>query len=90
MTITIDAAKAGFTREDLRLSLEKDNIESRPLWKPMHLQPVFKDCNYYGSTVSEDLFRDGLCLPSGSNLTINDLDRIASNIKKMCRFDFHI
>jgi dTDP-4-amino-4,6-dideoxygalactose transaminase len=88
--ITIDAAKAGFTREDLRLSLEKDNIESRPLWKPMHLQPVFKDCNYYGSTVSEDLFRDGLCLPSGSNLTINDLDRIASNIKKMCRFDFHI
>jgi dTDP-4-amino-4,6-dideoxygalactose transaminase len=80
--IIIDASKAGFTREDLRLSLEKENIESRPLWKPMHLQPIFKDCAYYGASVSEDLFRDGLCLPSGSNLTENDLERIATSIKK--------
>ena len=88
--INIDAAKTGFTREDSRLSLEKENIESRPLWKPMHLQPVFKDCNYYGAAVSEDLFRDGLCLPSGSNLTTNELDRISTCIKKKCKFDFHI
>ncbi len=81
--ILIDASKTGFTREDLRRSLEKDNIESRPLWKPMHLQPVFKDCAYYGATVSEDLFRDGLCLPSGSNLSANDLERIVTSMNKI-------
>jgi len=71
--ILIDPNTKGFTREDLRLHLEKSNIESRPLWKPMHLQPVFNDCPYYGSGVTETLFKNGLCLPSGSNLT--DLDR---------------
>ena len=71
--ILIDPNTTGFTREDLRLHLEKNNIESRPLWKPMHLQPVFKEAAYYGGTVSESLFEKGLCLPSGSNLT--DLDR---------------
>lgn len=81
--ITINEEKTGFSSEDLRLALEKDNIESRPLWKPMHLQPVFKDCDYYGATVSEDLFNKGLCLPSGSNLSKNDLERIANSIKKI-------
>lgn len=74
--IIVDETKAGFSREDLRLSLWEDNIESRPLWKPMHLQPVFKDCVYYGGSVSETLFERGLCLPSGSNLTKEDRIRI--------------
>ncbi len=59
--------------ENLRLHLEKENIESRPLWKPMHLQPIFKEAPYYGGAVSETLFKNGLCLPSGSNLTENEL-----------------
>jgi dTDP-4-amino-4,6-dideoxygalactose transaminase len=67
-------------REALRLFLEKDNIESRPLWKPMHLQPVFKKSPYYGSKVSESLFERGLCLPSGSNLKESDRERILNNI----------
>ena len=68
--------KAGFTPEELRLALEKDNIESRPLWKPMHLQPVFKNYPFYGSKISENLFKKGLCLPSGSNLTTKQKQRI--------------
>ena len=67
-------------REALRLALEKENIESRPLWKPMHLQPIFKDYPYYGQKVAEDLFNNGLCLPSGSNLSEEDKVRIAENI----------
>jgi dTDP-4-amino-4,6-dideoxygalactose transaminase len=66
----------GKTREDLRLILEKANIESRPLWKPMHLQPVFKSYPYYGDNVAEDLFNKGLCLPSGSNLSQDEKNRI--------------
>ena len=66
----------GKTREDLRMALEKENIESRPLWKPMHLQPVFQQYPYYGGLVAEHLFEDGLCLPSGSNLTVLDRERI--------------
>lgn len=66
----------GITREDVRLALEKENIESRPLWKPMHLQPVFEGCTFYGDGVSEKLFEQGLCLPSGSNLTDADFERI--------------
>ena len=66
----------GKTREDLRLALEQENIESRPLWKPMHLQPIFEKYPYYGSIVSETLFEFGLCLPSGSNSTENEIDRI--------------
>lgn len=74
-TILIDPEVTnGITREDLRLYLEKNNIESRPLWKPMHMQPVFEKYPYYGNKISENLFRDGLCLPSGSNLT--DADRL--------------
>lgn len=67
-------------REEIRLHLLKENIESRPLWKPMHLQPVFKDCPHFTNGVSEDLFQRGLCLPSGSNLTDQDLNRIVENI----------
>lgn len=66
----------GITRETIRLALEKENIESRPLWKPMHLQPVFKNAVFYGDGTSEELFNNGLCLPSGSNLTDEDFDRI--------------
>ncbi len=68
-------------REALRLALEKENIESRPLWKPMHLQPIFEKYPYYGNSVSEDLFTKGLCMPSGSNLTEKDKIRIEQNIK---------
>lgn len=69
------------TRESLRLALEKENIESRPLWKPMHLQPIFKDAPRYLNGVSEELFDRGLCLPSGSNLSKEELDRVISAIK---------
>ena len=62
--------------EELRLLFEKENIETRPLWKPMHLQPIFKDAAYYGGNISEELFKNGLCLPSGSNLLGHDKERI--------------
>jgi dTDP-4-amino-4,6-dideoxygalactose transaminase len=79
--ITIDASKTnGITAETLLLALDAENIESRPLWKPMHLQPIFSNYPYYGSNVAENLFENGLCLPSGSNLTNNDRERIASVI----------
>lgn len=74
-TIIVDPA-SGVNREKLRLELEKDNIESRPLWKPMHLQPVFEDAPFYGDGTSERLFEHGLCIPSGSNLTHDDLERV--------------
>ena len=68
-------------REKIRLALAEENIESRPLWKPMHLQPVFKDFPAYTNGTSEELFEKGLCLPSGSNLSQNDLERIVKEIK---------
>lgn len=68
----------GKTREELRLALEKGNIESRPLWKPMHLQPIYEKYPYYGKNIAEDLFENGLCLPSGSNLTDDDRSRIVN------------
>ncbi|HBK83906.1 MAG TPA: pyridoxal phosphate-dependent aminotransferase, partial [Flavobacterium sp.] len=67
-------------REALRLALENENIESRPLWKPMHLQPLFESYPYYGNNVAESLFENGLCLPSGSNLKPADLVRIKNTI----------
>lgn len=74
-TILIDTELTnGIDREDLRLAFEAENIESRPLWKPMHLQPIFASYPYYGTTIAEKLFKKGLCLPSGSNL--NDADRL--------------
>ena len=81
--VIIDSEITGFTSQELRLQLEKENIESRPLWKPMHLQPIFKDCAYYGSSISEVLFKNGLCLPSGSNLTEADRARIKTTIRKL-------
>ena len=81
-TILIDSAKAGVTREQIRLALEKKNIECRPLWKPMHLQPIFASSLYFGKSVAKNLFEMGLCLPSGSNLRPEDLDAIVSNINK--------
>jgi dTDP-4-amino-4,6-dideoxygalactose transaminase len=75
----------GISRETLRLALEAANIESRPLWKPMHLQPIFCKYPYYGSNISETLFNNGLCLPSGSNLSEADLDRIKSVVLKLFR-----
>ena len=75
--ITIDPSLTnGITNETVRLAFEAENIESRPLWKPMHLQPIFEKYPYYGSTVAETLFENGLCLPSGSNLTDSDRERI--------------
>jgi dTDP-4-amino-4,6-dideoxygalactose transaminase len=67
-------------REKLRLYLEKQHIESRPLWKPMHLQPVFKKYQHFGTGLSEELFNKGLCLPSGSNLDTYDKIRISKTI----------
>ncbi len=83
--IIVDQTITGFSREDLRLSLLEDNIESRPLWKPMHLQPVFENTDYYGTDVSEKLFNDGLCLPSGSNLTADDRNRIQEAVHKLLK-----
>ena len=73
----------GISREDVRLALEKENIECRPLWKPMHLQPLFAEARHYGSNYSEELFDLGLCLPSGSNLTDNQKQRIANQLKNV-------
>jgi dTDP-4-amino-4,6-dideoxygalactose transaminase len=69
-------------REKIRLALEAENIESRPLWKPLHLQPIFKDCKSYLNGTSEKLFEIGLCLPSGSDLSTNNLELITTLIKK--------
>ncbi|WP_367773657.1 DegT/DnrJ/EryC1/StrS family aminotransferase [Flavobacterium sp. WC2421] len=78
-TILVDSEKTnGITNENIRVSLEEENIESRLLWKPMHLQPVFSNFSYYGKNVSETLFYNGLCLPSGSALSEEDRSRIKS------------
>jgi dTDP-4-amino-4,6-dideoxygalactose transaminase len=79
--ILIDPPRFGATNEDVRLALEEENIESRPLWKPMHLQPVFRNCRIRGGSVSEEIFRCGLCLPSGSGLAIHELNRIATIVR---------
>ena len=83
--ITVEPEEAGFTRENVRLALDADNIESRPLWKPMHLQPVFKDAPYYGNGTSKRLFEIGLCLPSGPTVTDEDIVRVSLVIKKLVR-----
>lgn len=84
--VLIDPTKSGgFTNETIRILLENEAIESRPLWKPMHLQPVFSSAPYYGGSVSENLFDKGLCLPSGSNLDDSDRERIKSALLKGMR-----
>lgn len=85
-TVLIDPAQTdGITRETLRLALEKENIECRPLWKPMHMQPVFADAPFYGDGTAERLFENGLCLPSGSNLTQDEFGRIAEGLDQVFR-----
>jgi dTDP-4-amino-4,6-dideoxygalactose transaminase len=82
--VLIDPEKTGgISREDVRLALEADGIESRPLWKPMHLQPVYSGTKFYGTGVCEELFEKGLCLPSGSNLTEEEWSRIFASLDKI-------
>jgi pyridoxal phosphate-dependent aminotransferase EpsN len=80
--VTIDPEKFGANREDVGKALEAENIEARPVWKPMHLQPVFAECACFGGAVSEDLFARGLCLPSGSSLTGADLQRVVETVRE--------
>lgn len=83
-TILVEDKKGGrVDREVIRLALEDENIEARPLWKPMHLQPVFEKFPFYGKGVSQSLFMKGLCLPSGSNLTNEDLNRVVRKVKSV-------
>lgn len=79
--LQVNPSEAGVDREELRCLLDAEGIESRPLWKPMHLQPVFADCPYYGAHVSETLFDRGLCLPSGPLVEQPDIERIARIIR---------
>jgi pyridoxal phosphate-dependent aminotransferase EpsN len=79
--LTVATEAFGADREYIRLQLAKQQIEARPVWKPLHLQPVFSECECIGGEVGEDLFVRGLCLPSGSNLTDEDLERVISVIK---------
>ena len=78
--ILVDSKITGFTREDLRIKMDEEQIETRPLWKPMHLQPVFANVPMYVNGVSEALFNDGLCLPSGPMCTDEDIRRVANVI----------
>lgn len=79
----VDPAAFGATREDIRLALEEENIEARPLWKPMHLQPVFAPARRRGGDVSQRLFEHGLCLPSGSALSEGDLHRVVRVVTRV-------
>ena len=81
--ITVDPQETGVDREAIREALEAENIEARPVWKPMHLQPVFAAHPKFGGAVAEDLFEHGLCLPSGSNLSEAELQRVASAILRL-------
>ncbi|NOZ70959.1 MAG: aminotransferase class I/II-fold pyridoxal phosphate-dependent enzyme [Chloroflexi bacterium] len=81
--VTIDPAVFGVSREDVRLALEAADIESRPLWKPMHVQPVFRECEFVGNGVAEDIFEKGLCLPSGTAMTEAELNRVVAVIREL-------
>jgi dTDP-4-amino-4,6-dideoxygalactose transaminase len=80
--ILIDPAVFGATPEQVRLALDAENIESRPVWKPMHMQPVFRDCSVRGGAVSEGLFEHGLCLPSGTAMTVSDIERVVATLRQ--------
>lgn len=84
-SLTIDRAEYGATAAQLHAAMEGENIESRPIWKPMHLQPVFAQCATFGGSVSEQIFAQGLCLPSGSALSEDELDRIANVVREVAR-----
>jgi dTDP-4-amino-4,6-dideoxygalactose transaminase len=81
--LTIDPQAFGADREQIRLALAEAQIEARPVWKPLHMQPVFKDSECFGGEVAEDLFDRGLCLPSGSNLSDEELNRVIEAIVKL-------
>ncbi|MEO1670688.1 MAG: DegT/DnrJ/EryC1/StrS family aminotransferase [Cyanobacteria bacterium J06631_2] len=81
--LTFEPELGGIEREEIRLRLLEQQIETRPVWKPMHLQPIFRDCECFNNGVAEDLFQKGLCLPSGSNLTEENLKRVTAEIKRM-------
>ncbi len=83
--IQVDAERFGASPEEIRLALEAENIESRPVWKPMHLQPVFRECAMFGGSVSERLFANGLCLPSGTAMTEDDFLRVVRTIRHCAR-----
>lgn len=80
-TILIDP-KCGITPDEIRIALNEENIETRLLWRPMHMQPIYKDAPYYGGDVCEKLFKQGLCLPSGSSLTDSDIKRVIEALRK--------
>ena len=81
-TILIDP-KCGITPDEVRIALNEENIETRLLWRPMHMQPIYKDAPYYGGDVCEKLFEQGLCLPSGSSLTDSDIKRVIEALRKV-------
>jgi dTDP-4-amino-4,6-dideoxygalactose transaminase len=82
--VLIDPDRYGATREDIRVALEEQDIESRPTWKPLHLQPLFADTRVIGGDVAARIFDQGLCLPSGSSLTDTDIDRVVGVIERLC------
>lgn len=84
--LTVDPKRAGTNREKIRKALEKKNIEARPIWKPMHLQPVFKGAEYYGRGICDRLFREGLCLPSGSGMSDVEREKVIDVMKKCFRY----
>jgi len=86
--LTIDPEEFGATREEVRLALEAENIESRPAWKPLHMQPVFAGCRSRGGAVARELFERGLCLPSGSSLTDADRERVVGIVREVHRASF--
>ncbi len=81
--ITVDKGKTGITADAIRIELEKESIESRLLWKPMHMQPVFAGAPYYGEGVSDKLFDIGLCIPSGSSLSDEQITNVAGKIARL-------
>ncbi len=83
--LTVDPVAFGASREEIRLALEAENIEARPVWKPMHMQPIFAGYEAVGGVVAETLFEQGLCLPSGSNLTTGDLERVVAIVRALHR-----
>ncbi|MGH7648808.1 MAG: DegT/DnrJ/EryC1/StrS family aminotransferase [Gemmatimonadaceae bacterium] len=84
-TAIITPGEFGIDRDELRQRLDAANIEARPVWKPMHLQPIYRDCAALGGAVAEDLFRRGLCFPSGSSLSADDLERVVTTVRDAAR-----
>lgn len=79
--LTIDPVQCNCTRDELLAALEANDIEARPLWKPLHLQPIFKDCSYHGGNIAEQLFNQGLCLPSGSGMSDSERQRVIETVR---------